>query len=208
VRVAAIFVGKPRTVAAPGGTMRTGGAKTRVEAAFLGMGGFENDGPANLKYHGGPDRSACIYPLEHYPWWKSAQGWDLAPGAFCENLTIEGAREAEVCIGDTFRVGQALLQASIPRDPCVTLDKLTGIPGLAARARETGRCGFHLRTLEEGLIREGDAFELVQRHPEGFSIALALDLFHGRSRDRGLAARLTAIGEFAQQGKGMIAKLL
>ncbi len=121
---------------------------------------------------------------------------------------MEGVSEDDTCIGDIFRVGQALLQVSIARDPCVTLDKLTGIDGLASRARETGKCGFHMRTLEEGLIRVGDCFDLVQRHPDGFPLARVLDLFHGRSRDRELAARLTAIPEFAAQGKGMIAKLL
>ena len=179
-----------------------------VGAAFLRLEGLENDGPANLKYHGGRDRTACVYPAEHYAWWKATRGWDLSFGAFCENLTVEGAREDEICIGDIFRAGHALLQVSIPRDPCVTLDKLTGIDGLAATARDTGRCGFHMRTLEEGLIRAGDSLDLVQRHPEGFTVARALDLFHGRSRDRALAARLAGIAEFAEQGRGMIAKLL
>jgi MOSC domain-containing protein YiiM len=208
VRVVAVFVGRPRTVSTPAGKLRTGGAKARVEAAFIGMGGFENDAPANLKYHGGSDRTACVYPAEHYPWWKAQEGWDLAPGGFCENLTVEGALEHDICIGDIFRVGKALLQVSIARDPCATLDKLTGIDGLAARARGSGKCGFHMRTLEEGLVRAGDPFDLVQRHPAGFTLARVLDLFHGRSRDRELAARLTSIAEFAAQGKGMIAKLL
>ena len=45
------------------------------------------------------------------------------------DLTVEGAREEELCIGDILRVGGALVQVSLPRDPCKTLDRLNGIDG-------------------------------------------------------------------------------
>jgi MOSC domain-containing protein YiiM len=205
MRVVALFVGKPRTLTVAGVTFRSGGAKAAVESAFLRLDAFENDAPANRKYHGGPDRTACVYPVEHYAWWKQAHGWDLGPGSFAENLAVEGALENALCIGDVVRVGGALAQVSLPRDPCSTLDRLTGIPGLGAAAREAGKCGFHLRTIEEGLVRAGDAFEVVERDPSGFTVAAALDLYHGRSDDAEAARRLFAIPALADQGRREIA---
>ncbi len=208
MRVAALFVGKPRTVTVAGTTFRSGGAKFAVDAAFLRFDGFEDDGPANLKHHGGRDRTACVYPLEHYAWWKEARGFVLGPGSFAENLTVEGALEDALCIGDVVRVGAALAQVSLPRDPCGTLDRLTGIPGFGATARSAGKAGFHMRTLEEGMVRAGDAFTVVERDPAGFTVAAALDLYHGRSRDPDLARRLFAIPALAEQGRREIGQRL
>jgi len=208
MRIAALFVGKPRSVTVAGTTFRSAGAKTSVESAFLRFDGFDGDGPANLKYHGGRDRTACVYPLEHYAWWKQTHGFELGPGSFAENLTIEGATEDTLCLGDVIRVGGALAQVSLPRDPCGTLDRLTGIAGFGAMARDAGKCGFHMRTMEEGLVRAGDTFDVVQRDPAGFTIAAALDLYHGRSDDHELAQRLFAIPALAEQGRRQIAQRL
>jgi MOSC domain-containing protein YiiM len=207
VRVAALFIGVPRSVAAHGSSLYTGGAKAPAAAARLTFEGFEGDGQGNLRHHGGRDRTACVYPAEHYSWWKS-QGLDLSFGAFCENLTVEGAQEEKLCIGDIFRAGGALVQISLPRDPCPTIDHLCGVPGLHVQARGTGKCGFHMRTLEEGEIRSGDVFELVRRHVQAITVASVLDLYHGRSRDPQLALRLQGMPEFAAQGKADIARAL
>jgi MOSC domain-containing protein YiiM len=205
MRVVALFVGKPRTVKAPGGTLYTGGMKDSVEAARLNWDGFEGDGQGNLKYHGGPDRTVCVYAEERYAWWRAENSCDLRFGSFSENLTVQGAVEDAVCIGDIYRVGEALVQVSLPRDPCRTIDKVSGIDGLWLKARDAGACGFHMRTLEEGLVKADSAFELVQRHPEGITVAMALDLYHGRSRDAELAGRLCRMQEFAEEGKKAVA---
>ena len=135
-------------------------------------------------------------------------GYEMQYGAFCENLTLEGVREDAVCIGDVFRAGQAVVQVSLPRDPCRTLDRLTGIPDLWVRARDSGKLGFHMRTLEEGLVSTGDAFELVHGHSDRITVAEVLDLYHRRSKDRELARRLARMLEFAEQGKRDIAETL
>lgn len=208
MKVAAIFVGMPRCVTVADGTLVTGGSKSAVEAAFLRFDNFDGDGQGNLRYHGGRDRSVCVYIAEHYAWWKSAHGYEMQYGGFCENLTVEGVREDAVCIGDVFRVGQAVVQVSLPRDPCRTLDRLTGIPDLWIRARDSGKLGFHMRTLEEGLVSTGDAFELISSHPDHITVAEVLGLYHGRSQDRELARRLARMPEFAERGKRDIAARL
>jgi MOSC domain-containing protein YiiM len=127
MKIVALFVGAPRSCTVPDGVLFTGGAKSPVASAVLGIDGFEGDGQADRRHHGGRDRAVCLYISGHYHWWKSAHGFDLGPGAFCENLTVDGAREEDICIGDVFRIGEALAQVTLPRDPCRTLDRLTGI---------------------------------------------------------------------------------
>jgi MOSC domain-containing protein YiiM len=207
-RIVAVFTGMPAKRPVSEGTLSTGGAKDRVQDAFLGLDGFQGDGQGNLRHHGGRDRTACVYIAGHYAWWKSAHGFDLREGSFCENLTVEGVDEGAVCIGDVFRAGKALVQVTLPRDPCRTLDLLSGVPDLWKLARDSGRCGFHMRTLEEGNVRAGDSFEIVRRHPAQITVAAALDLFHGRSNDTVLARRLIGVAEFGEQGKRQIAERL
>jgi MOSC domain-containing protein YiiM len=207
-RIVALFTGLPRSRTVSGRTLFTGGAKDRVESAFLGFDGFQGDGQGNLRNHGGRDRSVCVYPAGHYPWWEAAHGIDLREGAFCENLVVDGVQESAVCIGDVFRAGSALVQVTLPRDPCRTLDLLSGVSGLWKLARDSGRCGFHMRTLEEGTVRSGDPFEIVQRHPAHITVAAALDLFHGRSTDLVLARRLIDMPDFGEQGRRHIAERL
>jgi MOSC domain-containing protein YiiM len=206
--VASLHVGTPRRQMFPSGTLVTGGAKASVAGAVLRFDGFEGDGVADHRHHGGPDRTACVYPAEHYAWWSSVHGCTLQFGAFSENLTVEGAREGEICIGDIVRIGGALARVTLPRDPCPTIDRITNIPSLHRMARESGRCGFHMRTLEEGLVQAGDIFELVERNAAGISVAAVLDLYHGRSSDRGLLQRLQDMPEFADEGKRELVRRL
>jgi MOSC domain-containing protein YiiM len=208
MKVLSIHVGIPRRLSLESGEILTGGAKAEVGEAFLRFEGFEGDAVADKAHHGGADRAACVYPAAHYAWWKSEQGYDLSFGGFCENLSVEGLLEAEVRIGDILRVGAALAQISLPRDPCKTIDRLAGIPGIHRIAKERGKCGFHMRVLEEGRVRVGDGFEIVERNREGISVAAVLDLYHGRSADRELLGALQGMPEFADEGKRYLAKRL
>ena len=128
--VVSLRVGMPRTEVRRSKELLTGGVKASVDGAILRFAGFEGDGVADHLHHGGADRTVCVYPAGHYAWWKSEHGYDLPFGSFSENLTVEGAREEELCIGDIVRIGAALAQITLPRDPCLTIDRLTEIPSL------------------------------------------------------------------------------
>jgi MOSC domain-containing protein YiiM len=147
----------------------TGGAKSPVPQAMLRASGFEGDGQGVRRNHGGPDKAVCVYPSVHYPHWQRMLGRRLDPGAFSENLTVSGIREARVCVGDVFRTGEAVVQVSTPRTPC---DKVAGKNGekqLPKWISGSGYTGFYMRVLEEGWVETGDAFERVERHPDGIN---------------------------------------
>ena len=46
---------------------------------------------------------------------------DFPYGKLGENLTTEGLLESEVCIGDEFQVGTAVVRVAQPRLPCYKL---------------------------------------------------------------------------------------
>lgn len=186
----------------------TGGAKRPVPRAVLRVSGFEGDGQADRRNHGGPDKAVCVYSAVHYPHWQRMLGRRLDPGAFSENLTVSGIREARVCVGDVFRAGEAVVQVSTPRTPC---DKVAGKNGekqLSKWISGSGYTGFYMRVLEEGLVQKGDAFERVERHPDGIAIARVNDIIYGRFRDLDLIEYLVGLPEFGTSGRASFARLL
>lgn len=153
--------------------------------------GFEGDGVADLRNHGGPEKAVLAYASEHYPAWRAELGRpDFPYGAFGENLTTEGATEASVCVGDVLAISGVRLQVSQPRQPCWKLARRWRIPDLAARVERSGRSGWYLRVLRGGAAAAGEAIARLERpHPE-WTIARANAAMRARRRDPGAARAL------------------
>jgi len=83
---------------------------------------LDGDRQADLTVHGGPNKAVYGYASEHYPYWrKQYPQMELSWGVFGENLTTEGVSEDSLHIGDTVRVGSAVLRVVQPRQPCYKL---------------------------------------------------------------------------------------
>ncbi|CAL8981791.1 hypothetical protein RHODGE_RHODGE_02772 [Rhodoplanes serenus] len=133
---------------------------------WLGREGFTGDAQGDLKHHGGPEKAVHHYPFEHYAGWRDEIGTAAVlerPGAFGENLSTAGLTEADVAVGDTFRLGGALVQVSQGRRPCWKLNLRFGVSDMALRVQRSGRTGWYYRVLEEGPVAAGDALVLVDR---------------------------------------------
>lgn len=137
---------------------------------WLGPDGLQGDRIADRRFHGGPDRSLCHYPSQHYQYWSQRFPQlrsRLGLGAFGENLGSQALGEEQVCIGDLLRWGSALIQISQPRSPCIKLDKRHGVRGLARELSASGRTGWLYRTIEPGSVRPDDRLQLLDRsHPQ------------------------------------------
>jgi MOSC domain-containing protein YiiM len=188
--------------------VRTGGAKRPVPNALLRSCGFDGDGQADLVNHGGVDKAVCVYPFDHYAHWERVFGHGLEPGAFSENLTVSGAVETGICIGDVFRVGEAVLQVSQPRTPCSKLAGKNGQRLLPKWVGQTGYTGFYMRVLSEGPVSAGDAFERIENHPDLIAVAEVNDVIYERSADIGLIERLANLPEFGGDGRALFAERL
>ena len=149
----------------------------------LGKLGFENDGVGDLKHHGGLDKAVCVYSGDHYAYWENLLGITLPEAAFGENLTVSGLHEDEVCIGDIYEAGSALLQVSQPRQPCRTLAARYGRDDMIKLVRDSGFSGFYFRVLKAGSVMKGDFLELNKRDDNLVTVAFANSIYHHRKTD-------------------------
>lgn len=145
----------------------------------LGRLGFEGDGVADKKHHGGEDKAVCVYSTEHYRFWEEeALGITLPPAAFGENFSVSALHEKEICIGDIFQAGTALVQVSQPRQPCSTLAARYGRSDMVKLVVNSGRTGFYFRVLQEGVVKRGDALVRRERDPQSITVSFANRTFH------------------------------
>jgi MOSC domain-containing protein YiiM len=179
-RIRSVLVGRVQ----PLGPTVSGIAKQPVSGPVrVGRLGLAGDQQADLRVHGGEDKAVLCYAWSHYKHWRSLfpdQPLLDAPGAFGENLSIDGLDEHGVCIGDRWRIGRALFSVTQGRQPCFKLNLRFGMPDMASRVQASGRAGWYLRVLEPGRIEAGDACELIERPHPAHSIARLLALIRDR----------------------------
>jgi len=208
VKVVSLNVGLPRTQHYGREVAWTAGAKDPVPEAVLRLHGFEGDGQADRRNHGGVDKAVCVYPFDHYAYWENMLGRPLEPASFSENLTVSGAVEDEVCIGDVFGVGEAVVQVSQPRTPCGKLAGKNRQRMLTRWVAQAGYTGFYMLVLSEGLVSNGDAFEPIELHPDRIPVAVVNNIVFGRSEDERLIERLAHLPEFGADGLAIFAERL
>jgi len=168
-----INVGLPREVAWNGGKVRSGIWKSPVAGPVMARRlDLDGDRQADLANHGGENRAILVYQLSSYRFWNERLGLDPAAfGQFGENFTVDGLEDAEVCIGDRFRIGAALFEVSQPRVTCYRLGLRLGVRQLPALFVEHGRPGFYMRVLEEGHVAAGDPIVKVRDGEERMTVA-------------------------------------
>ena len=212
MQLASIQVGRPRALPATGDgqpwdrTWRTAFRKEPVSGpAWLGAANLAGDRQADLRVHGGPDQAVLCYSAEHYPRWRRELALpDMPHGGFGENFTVAGQDELSVCIGDVYERGESLVQVSAPRGPCYKISWRWRRPDLLERVEETGRHGWYLRVLREGLVEAGQPLRLTSRpHPE-WTVRRAADVIRLRKRDPEPARRLAACEELGARSRARL----
>ncbi len=124
---------------------------------------IDGDGQADLRNHGGIDKAVYCYPREHRARWAEEIGYDQEEAPFGENLSVTGIFEDEARIGDVWQWGTAILQISQPRWPCYKLAMHSGHRDMVKRFVESGRSGWYLRVLQEGVAPTSGAIQIVER---------------------------------------------
>jgi MOSC domain-containing protein YiiM len=151
----------------------------------IGPLGLEGDEVANTAVHGGLEQSVLAYPGAHYPRWRQELGIDeMGPGGFGENLCVSELDENSVCIGDRLEVGGAVLQVSLPRLPCASIDRRWQRRGLSLQVGRDCRTGWYLRVLREGAVRAGDVLHRTARPLPQWTVARVLQLRLSNERDQ------------------------
>ncbi|MGO7205349.1 MOSC domain-containing protein, partial [Rhizobium ruizarguesonis] len=188
VRLLSVNVGLPRDVTWQGKIVNTAIWKTPVDGPrMVRRLNVDGDGQGDLAGHGGERRAVFVYQIDSYRYWQEElRRDDFVYGQFGENFTVDGLPDAEVCIGDRYRIGGALFEVTQPRVTCYRLGIRMDEPEMAALVVKHGRPGFYFRVLEEGEVQSGDEITKVASGPEGMSVfeINALLYMPGHPRDQ------------------------
>lgn len=205
-----VNVGLPKDVSWQGRTVHTGVWKAPVDGpVMLRRTNLDGDGQGDLGGHGGEQRAVLVYQLGSYRHWRDVlRRDDLTPGIFGENFTVEGLPDDEVCIGDRYRVGGAVVEVTQPRVTCYRVGLRVGEPRLPALLVAHHRPGFYLRVLTEGEVRAGDDIVKVADGPERVTVAEIDALLYLPGHDRAGAERALRIGALSPGWQASLRALL
>ncbi len=172
MKLISVNVGLPRDVIWKGRTVTTGIFKEPVTGSVrLRKLNLDGDRQADLAVHGGPEKAVYAYPAEHYAYWRSELARTELPwGMFGENFTTDGMPEDETNIGDTFRIGSALVMVTQPRMPCYKLGLKFERDDMLKRFLNSLKSGFYFSVLEEGEVAAGDEIKLVARDRNNITV--------------------------------------
>jgi MOSC domain-containing protein YiiM len=162
--------------------METAIDKRPIESAvYLSFSGLDGDQCADKIHHGGLDRALHQYPLEHYQYWKTTYNNQInwqAPG-MGENLSSKGMTENNVCVGDRFQWGEAIIEVSQPRSPCFKLNKRWAIDTMSIDMQKNSYCGWLYRVIQPGMVSVQQPLALIVRPTNAMTIRAVCDIFFG-----------------------------
>jgi len=172
-KLLSVNVGLPRDVMWNGKTVRTAVWKSPVTGRrMVRKLDIDGDAQGDLAGHGGEQRAVFVYQIESYKYWESLLGRkDFTFGQFGENFTVQGLSDNEVCIGDRYRIGNAILEVTQPRVTCYRVGIRTNEPRMPALLVDHHRPGFYFRVLQEGEVGAGDDIVKITDGPERLSVA-------------------------------------
>src|ERR1700722_15239712 len=172
-RLLSVNVGLPRDVTWNGKTVRTAVWKTSVTGRrMVRQLDIDGDAQADLAGHGGEHRAVFVYQMDSYRYWERFLGRsDFTFGQFGENFTVEGLLDNEVCIGDQYRIGDAIFEVTQPRVTCYRVGIRMNEPRMPALLVAHHRPGFYFRVLQEGEVGAGDDIIKIIDGPERMSVA-------------------------------------
>lgn len=165
MRIISTNIGDRLKIEYQGKIVETGIFKKQVfKPIFLGEEEVAGDAIVNRKYHGGIDQAVYAYSEEHYHFWRHKYpkaDWEY--GMFGENLTVSELEETEIHVGDTYKVGEVIIEVTKPREPCMKLGLRFGTQKILKDFWNSSKSGVYFKVLQTGNVQEGDEFELLKR---------------------------------------------
>lgn len=138
----------------------------------LGLDHVEGDTVSDRRHHGGEYKACYLFASDHYPYWKARYpGLKWTWGMFGENVTVEGMDESSMLVGSIYRLGSALVQITIPREPCYKLGIRFDDQQIIDEFIRYGHPGTYVRVLEPGHVDTMDEFKLIEKAADSISIA-------------------------------------
>ena len=173
MKVISVNLGELKVINYKGKIVETGIFKYPVnQPVFLGTEVVKNDAVIDRKHHGGIEKAVYGYSQNHYEYWKELYpnlDWDY--GMLGENLTISNLEETEIFVGNTYKLGEVLLEVTKPREPCYKLGIRFGTQEIVKQFWNSTKCGVYFKVLQTGNVKVGDELILVNKAENSPTIA-------------------------------------
>lgn len=211
MRIASVAVALPKTFKMEDGEeFQTSIFKESVETkVWARNNAIEGDEPSDKEFHGGVYQAVYTYAAEHYPYWKEDLGLAEMPyGMFGENITTEGLDESEVWIGDQFRFGEALLEATAPRIPCETLGFRFKNQHIVKKFMTARKMGIYFKIVEEGPLGKGDEIRSEKKRRDTAPILDLVGVYADKDFDKTRLKELLQIKEIPPANRKYLEKRL
>lgn len=173
MKIISTNIGERKEIDWKGEEVTTGIFKYTVnKPVFLDKEDVKGDVICNREDHGGVLQAVYGYSLKHYDYFKKLHpNLDFEMGLFGENLTIDDLDETKIHQGDTFKVGEAILEATVQRNPCYKLGIRFNDIKIVKQFWNTTFCGVYFKVIQTGFVKTGDVFEQIKACPENPTIA-------------------------------------
>lgn len=176
---------------------------------FLRQNDVKDDTIIDRVHHGGLNKACYLFSSDYYSYWKNLYPdliWDW--GMFGENLTIEGLDEFNVRVGDIYKIGEALVQVSQPREPCYKLGIRFGTQKILKEFIAHNHPGTYVKILEEGTVKTGDDVVLIERSSNSLTVQQFYELMFLKEKPQDLLSLLMTNESVPQYKKDRFKKYL
>lgn len=120
------------------------------------------------------EKAVFAYPIKHYTYWQDyLDSESIDMGFVGEDFSVLEMEEFTVCIGDTYKFGDAIIQVSQPGLPMLKSNK-----DFTSLAQNSGRTGWYFRVLEEGHVISRIDLELMDRPFPQWTIAACNEIMY------------------------------
>jgi MOSC domain-containing protein YiiM len=90
---------------------------------------------------------------------------------FGENLTISNLDETKIRVGNIYKIGNALVEVTKPREPCFKLGIRFGNQDIVEQFWNNSKSGMYFKILEPGEVAVLSKMELVFENKQGLFIS-------------------------------------
>ena len=173
MKILSANLGKQKEIDWKGNVITTGIYKFPVDTPiFLDTENVKGDSICNRKHHGGIDQAVYGFSVKHYDFFKPFYPeLDWQHGIFGENLTLDDLDETKIHVGDTFKVGEVILEVTKPRQPCMKLGVRFNNMKIVKQFWNSTFSGVYFKVIQTGLVKAGDVFKQIKSCSENPTIA-------------------------------------
>lgn len=186
MKVISTNIAHPKTFIWNGKKVTTGIYKKPTDVPiYLGKEDVRGDEVSDRKVHGGEFKACYLFSLNQYPYWQNLYpdlNWTY--GMLGENLTVKDLDEKKLNIGDIYKLGQSIIQITIPREPCFKFAYKFGTKDVLQQFIKHGYSGTYVRVIEKGEVKSGDTFKLIESAKNSISIFQLFQLLYAEEKNK------------------------